>query len=181
MLLTPEDFDELYRRYSRDLLAYLTRRTWDPEVAVDLMAETFAAALADARSFRGTSEREVAGWLYGIARHQLSGWFRRGAVERRALRRLSIQRRELTDAECERIVELAGLDAAKQALQRELETFSGEVRSALALRIVEERSYAEVAATLGITEQAARARVSRALRALADRLGDEEVLAHEPV
>jgi RNA polymerase sigma-70 factor (ECF subfamily) len=42
-----------------------------------------------------------------------------------------------------------------------------EHQLALRLRVVEERSYAEVAAALGVDQQAARARVSRALRGLA--------------
>ena len=48
-------------------------------------------------------------------------------------------------------------------------------RLALQLRVVEERGYDEVAAALGVDEQAARARVSRALRGLARDL--EEVAA----
>ncbi|HEY3774967.1 MAG TPA: sigma factor-like helix-turn-helix DNA-binding protein [Solirubrobacteraceae bacterium] len=39
-------------------------------------------------------------------------------------------------------------------------------RDALRLRVVEERPYPEVARVLGISEQAARARVSRGLRSL---------------
>ena len=48
-----------------------------------------------------------------------------------------------------------------------------EHRLALRLRVVEERSYAEVAAALSVDEQAARARVSRALRGLARDLEPE--------
>jgi RNA polymerase sigma-70 factor (ECF subfamily) len=40
------------------------------------------------------------------------------------------------------------------------------------LRVVDELPYPDVAARLGISEQAARARVSRALRALAGALDD---------
>lgn len=181
MPLSPDDLDELYRRHSRELVAFLTRRTWDPEVAVDLMAESFATALGEAGRFRGSTDAEAAGWLYGIARHQLSGWYRRGEVEQRALRRLGIERRELTDDELERIVELGGLKDTRQAVARGLGAFTGDIRKALCLRVVQERSYGEVAVALGITEQAARARVSRALRALGDHLAHEEALAHDSV
>jgi RNA polymerase sigma-70 factor (ECF subfamily) len=179
--LSPDDLDELYRRHSRELLAFLARRTWDPEAAVDLMAESFATALAEAGRFRGSTDVEAAGWLYGIARHQLSGWYRRGEVERRAHARLGIERRELTDDELERIVELGGLQQTRRAMARGLDAFTGEMRTTLRLRVVEERSYCEIAAALEITEQTARARVSRALRNLADHLAQEEALAHDPV
>jgi DNA-directed RNA polymerase specialized sigma24 family protein len=43
---------------------------------------------------------------------------------------------------------------------------SGEQREAVRMRVLEERSYDVVSRELGITETAARARVSRGLRAL---------------
>jgi DNA-directed RNA polymerase specialized sigma24 family protein len=105
MALTADDFAELYDRHARALVIFFQRRIYDAEAAVDLMAETFAAAFRDRRNFRGG---DPGAWLYGIARHQLSGYYRRGSVERRALARLGVSRRELTDAEIERIDELAG-------------------------------------------------------------------------
>ena len=63
----PDDFALFYRRHVRGLLGYLLRRTGDAELAADLCAETFAAALSGARRF--DPERGPAvGWLYGIAR-----------------------------------------------------------------------------------------------------------------
>ena len=46
---TPDAFAELYRRHVAALLDYLRRR--DPDLAADLCAETFAAALEDAHRF----------------------------------------------------------------------------------------------------------------------------------
>jgi DNA-directed RNA polymerase specialized sigma24 family protein len=49
-------------------------------------------------------------------------------------------------------------------------------REALILRVVEERNYADVATLLRCSEQAARARVSRALRRLATVMERERAL-----
>ena len=160
MTLDADAIADLYDRHARTLLAFLARRAADPEVAVDLLAETFAAAFKDRRRFRGDDPLP---WLYGIARHQLSGYFRRGRVERRALERLGVQRRELTEAEYDRIEELAGLGGEVSAA---LASLSPEQQDAVRLRVVEERPYPEVARALGVSEPTARARVSRALRAL---------------
>jgi RNA polymerase sigma-70 factor (ECF subfamily) len=65
------------------------------------------------------------------------------------------------------IEQRAGLGELRAALGRELLLLSSEQQQALRLRVVEERPYDEVAATLGVSEQAARARVSRGLRVLA--------------
>lgn len=162
------------------MLGFFARRTFDPDASVDLVAETFATAFVDRARFRGGArEGEQAAWLYGIARNLLADWHRRAGVERRALLRLGVQRRELTDAEYDRIEELAGLDAILAGVRQGLAELSGDHRDALRLRVVEEREYAEVATLLGISEQTARARVSRALSALR-RSGALSDLIEEP-
>jgi RNA polymerase sigma factor (sigma-70 family) len=168
--LDADDIAELYRDHARDMVAFFARRVLDPEVAVDLTAETFAAALADGGAHRGQSTGEAVGWLYGIARHQLAGWYRRGEVEQRALARLGGERRALTDDELERIEDLAALSAMRERLALRLGALPDDIRAAVELRVIHERSYADVAAALSIAEPAARARVSRGLRALAAEL-----------
>ncbi len=148
------------------MLAFLARSTYDPEVAVDILAETFAEAFEDRQRFCGPDAEAARAWLYAIARHRLTDFFRRGRVERRALKTLGVERRSLTDAEYDRIEELAASQDLRDRVSAGLEEHSSEQRDALRLRVVEERPYADVALSLGISEQTARARVSRALRAL---------------
>jgi RNA polymerase sigma-70 factor (ECF subfamily) len=173
--LSADDIALLYNRHARALLTFLTRRTHDPEVALDLMAETFAVAIAQRARFRGSTDAQAGGWLYGIARNELSSWYRRGDVERRAMERLRVGHREPTDAEYERIVELAGLEDERMRVALRLDELPRETQLAMRLRVVEERSYEEVAARLGSTEQAVRARVSRGLRALGEELERDQV------
>ena len=61
------------------------------------------------------------------------------------------------------------------------QSLSPDQRDALTLRVVEGRPYPEVASALSCTEQAARARVSRALRRLGDllELDRSEVVGEE--
>ncbi len=160
------EFDDFYRRESEGLLVFLARRTLDPETALDLTAETFAHAYLGWRGLRGDSREERQAWLYTIARRRLSRYLRRGRVERRALGRLGIQTPLAHEDDLALIEERAGLARLRAALSGELVRLSTEQRRALDLRIVQERSYAEVARDLGISELAARARVSRGLRAL---------------
>ena len=167
MALDSDDISRLYAAHAAEVLRFTASRTLQPEVAVDLVAETFAQALADRAHFRGEGDREALAWIFGIARHQLNQYFRRGVVERRALRRLGLRVGTLTEADYERVEELAGLEWRRAALAEGLAALSIDQRRALRLRIVEERSYADLARVLGISEQTARARVSRALRALA--------------
>ena len=56
------------------------------------------------------------------------------------------------------------------ALHDAMASLPEDQRRAVELRVVEEHGYSEVATILGVSEQTARARVSRGLRALAQRL-----------
>jgi RNA polymerase sigma-70 factor (ECF subfamily) len=97
---------------------------------------------------------------------------RRAGAERRALRRAGVQAPALHSEELARIEELAALGELRSAVAAALAELAAEQREAVRLRIVEELGYAEVAGRLGISEQAARARVSRGLRAIAAALDD---------
>jgi RNA polymerase sigma-70 factor (ECF subfamily) len=156
-----------YDAHAESVLTHLTRRVYDADVALDLTAEIFAQAYSGRRRFRGSTDDEAAGWLYTIVRRQLSRYFRRGTAERKALQRLGIEAPTLDDEQRSAIESLAGLGELQTALRVELERLSGSQRDAIRLRVIEELSYADVATRLGISEHAARARVSRGLRALA--------------
>jgi RNA polymerase sigma factor (sigma-70 family) len=166
MGLTSDDISRLYALHAEGLLGYFARRTMQAEVAVDLVAETFAQAFVHRDEFRGRDDGEAIAWVYGIARGQLGSYFRRGQVHRRALGRLGVDVPDLVDADFERIEDLAALDHLRGQVADGLARLPLKHRDALRLRIVEERGYPEVARELGVSEQAARARVSRALRVL---------------
>ncbi|MEJ7797846.1 MAG: RNA polymerase sigma factor [Solirubrobacteraceae bacterium] len=151
--LNADDITDLYACHARRLVAYFARRTYDAEVAVELMAETFAAVVADARSFRGQGDEAAVAWLYAIARHRHSDWLRHARVERKALSRLGLEAPQLSDAELERIDELAGTADLRAQIAGELEALAPDHRNALQLRVVEECSYEDVAARLGVSEQ----------------------------
>ena len=163
----PVRFGEAYRAHSQPILIFLTRRTYDPETALDLTAETFAKAFAGRRRFRGSTDEELAAWLFAIARNVLARFLRRGVAERRALTRLGVDVPALEPYDVARIVELAGLAEMRDAVKHEFRTLSEHQREALQLRVVEELSYVDVARRLDVSEPTARARVSRGLRVLA--------------
>ena len=161
----PRAFRELYDRWADKLLAYFYRRVLDPEVAADLLAETFAVAYERRRRFRDVG-RPGGAWLYGIAAKELSQWFRRQEVERRAVRRLGVEVPPLDDESIARIEALADIDQHREALAAALDQITGGEREAVQLRIVDELGYAEIATRLDCTEGAARRRVHRGLARL---------------
>jgi RNA polymerase sigma-70 factor (ECF subfamily) len=78
--------------------------------------------------------------------------------------------RGISEDDYERIEELMDLEGIRRSIADAYRLLSDEQRDAVTLRVVEGRSYPEVAIALSCSEQAARARVSRALKRLADLL-----------
>lgn len=179
MPLTHEDISELYREHSPLLLRYLMRRTFDAQAAVELMAETFAVAYERRASCRQPGAARA--WLFGIADNLLREFFRSGRIERAAVERLGVDVPAVEHDDLVRIEDLAGTAELRSAVVAALRGLSTEHRVALDLRIVQERSYGEVAEAMGVSEQTARARVSRALKKLKTVVAEttpSEVLEH---
>lgn len=141
---------------------------------MDLVAETFAAAFVSRRRFRGKTASDEAAYLHGIAKRQLAHWYRHAAVRRRASAKLGLERPALDDESYARVEELIHSAPERAAVREALLELSPAQQEVLRLRVVEEREYEQIARELGVSEQTARARVSRALRALNDALGATE-------
>src|SRR4051794_1480003 len=158
-----EAFAAFYRRHARAVAAFFSARTRDAEVAADLTAETFAAALEGVGRYRA-DRGAAAAWLFGIARHQLSRWQRARHVDDRARRRLGMERLALDDADLDRIAALGGRDAAEVRVW--MEQLPADQRAAVEARVVDEQDYDALAAASGTTPAAVRQRVSRGLATL---------------
>ena len=75
----PEAFARFYDAYAERVLVFFTRRVFDVDMAFDLLSETFAMALERRRQFRGDTAEEEQGWLFAIARSELSHYWREAA------------------------------------------------------------------------------------------------------
>jgi RNA polymerase sigma factor (sigma-70 family) len=164
-----EAFAAFYRRHRDLVLAYLHRRLRDPELAFDLAAETFAAALIGLARF-DPGRGPAVPWLLGIAHNKLLESLRRGRIEAAARRRLHHEPIAVDDQDLLVIEER--LDFGTAALERLLIELPGEQRDAIRARVLDERDYADIAADLRTSPQVVRQRVSRGLRTLRTRMGD---------
>jgi RNA polymerase sigma factor (sigma-70 family) len=156
----PESFAAFYDRYELAIVGYFASRTGDPEVAADLTAEVFASVLGAADRYRPESD-SAAGWLFTIAHNTLATSLRRGRVEANARRRLGISDAISFDSgELEAVERQADQDGWVLEL---LELLPPEQREAVRARVVEERSYPDIAGELETSELVVRKRVSRGL------------------
>jgi RNA polymerase sigma factor (sigma-70 family) len=159
----PDAFARFYERHETLLMGYFRRRVADPETAADLAAEVFAAALDAASRYRPGGATAVA-WLLTIAHNTLVSSVRRGRVEDAARRRVGmLEVIELGSESLRRVDRLVEGDAWVEDV---LARLPEDQREAVRARVVDERSYEEIAAELETSSLVVRKRVSRGLARL---------------
>ncbi len=65
-------FAELFDRHAVVIRGWLRQQTRDPQVAADLVSETFARAWIHRARFRDPGGGSASPWLFGIARNLLA-------------------------------------------------------------------------------------------------------------
>jgi RNA polymerase sigma-70 factor, ECF subfamily len=161
----PDAFRQLYDRHAARVHAFLLRRTSDDVAALELTAETFAAAWLSRARFEDRAGGSAAPWLFGIARNLLAQSVRRGAVEQRARERLG-----LAAATAPTAVSDTWLDGIDADLRAALGSLADGERRAVELRVLDDLDYGEIGRRLGISDGAARVRVFRGLGRLRRRI-----------
>lgn len=156
-------FDMLHHRYAAAVLAYLTRMLRDSALAEDMLQTTFLSFVrARGRYEAGTNVRA---WIYAIATN----------AARDALRRRRARPERLTDtgAPPEEVAETAAArdPAAARAVEDALGRLPPDQREAVVLHKLQELSFEEIAAALGISVAAAKVRAHRGYERLRQLLG----------
>ena len=167
-----EAFATFYRRWLPVVVGYHLRRTADHELAFDLTAETFAAAVASCAAF-DPARGPAAGWLFGIAQHKLTDSFRHRRVEVSARKRLGLERIAVDDDDLLRVEELAS-SADGAMLMDLLADLPEDQQAAIRARIVDDVTYQDIATTLGCSEAVVRQRVHRGLRQLREKVKERK-------
>ena len=162
-LRLPLSFDEILRRYEREILRYLVRLSGDREDGADLFQETWLRAYRAYPRLKADSDARA--WLYAIAVNLYRNRARDGARRARVIVAEDREnpaaegigaRRTLNGNDGYAAVHLRELLAALPARQRE----------AMQLRYFAGLDYAEIAAAMGGSQESARANVSQATRKL---------------
>jgi RNA polymerase sigma factor (sigma-70 family) len=168
----PVRFESFYREHVEAVQGFVARRVADPELAADLTAEVFLAAIDAAPSFR-SGRGDPGAWLFGIARNVIHGEFRRAGRERRAQAR--VRGRRLLDADdLARMQERIDAAARSRELYAALDRLGEDERAVFELYAIDELRPREVAAALGIRPVTARVRLHRARAALRREIRPED-------
>jgi RNA polymerase sigma-70 factor, ECF subfamily len=171
-----EAFTRLVERYQTPVFNLCYRMLGDPDCAEDAAQESFLRAYRNINQFN--SNRSFVSWLLAIAAHYCIDCLRR-----RKVGFLSIDQSEDEDkrpiqlADTRAIQPEAALEQSQehQALHHILGKLKATDRAAIILRYWYEYSEVEIAQALDISVPAVKARLFRARRTIAARLGEKPV------
>ena len=160
-------FEELVRKYQREIYNLAFRLVQDPEEAKDMAQQTFMQAYIHIREFRGQSQFRT--WLFRIAINQCYNFFKT-----RKKFGEPVDSQELTIVDENNPQE--GLLAAeeKSRLYAALERLPVKQRAVLTLKLEQGLSYKEISEELGGTAGAARVNFCQAVKTLKKYLKTEE-------
>jgi RNA polymerase sigma factor (sigma-70 family) len=148
--------DELIRRHLALVYSSALRQVRDPHLAEDVTQAVFFILTMKAQTIRkGVA---VGGWLLAVTRYTAINTMKKHATQKKH-ERLAARSEARVEAEDE-------WEQIAPWLDQELNRLPVIDRSAVVLRFFLHRSFAETGAELGISPEAARKRVARALRRL---------------
>ncbi|HTQ41022.1 MAG TPA: sigma-70 family RNA polymerase sigma factor [Pirellulales bacterium] len=157
--------EELIQRHFGLVYSSALRQVRDPHLAEDVSQAVFLVLTQKARSIRHATA--LGGWLLSVTRCVVVNAMRK-QINKNKCEHLAAKP-EALQAAADEWGEIAPL------LDAELNRLKTADRDALVLRFFEDRSFAEIGAELGLSEDAARKRVTRALERLRARLEDRKI------
>jgi RNA polymerase sigma-70 factor, ECF subfamily len=162
------DVDALVQEHARAVYAYLWRLTGDAQAAEDCLQEAFLRAVRTAA--RGNSVEQPRAWLYAVATNAARSY---GRTNSRRRRREQMLDPDLADG-APSVQEAAETRARLRQVWAAMGRLPQKQRAAFLMRKYQGLDYAEIAAALNCSSDAARANVYQALRRLRSWLGAEE-------
>jgi RNA polymerase sigma factor (sigma-70 family) len=158
-------FSEVVRRHTDWLYAVCCRRIGDASLAEDAIQAVFLALARKAPSL--TNQTTLSPWLYQAAKFAANN-MRRGVI-RRARHESKAAAMEPIETPPDSPNKWQRLEGAIEPL---LDRLKARDRQAILLRFYEQKTGAEIAAQLGISEEAVQKRVSRALERVREMWAD---------
>ena len=163
-------FAQLVRRHAAWVLAVARRRVGNHELAEDVAQAAFIVLAQKGKRLPATTP--LAPWLFRVTCFAAS----RASRDESRRRRHEVGAAMTRDARTAE-AQIAAWEQLAPALDRAVEGLRSADRHAVLLRFYQRRSLAEVGVSLGISEEAARKRVSRAIDTLRGRLASLGVRA----
>ncbi len=152
--------EDIHAMYYQSIFRYIAFRVRYQDVAEDLTSEVFVRFL-QAIHARNAPHTTVRGWLFAVASHLVSDFYRQNA------HMSPVELDETLASNATAPEELVGLRLTNAELHQALLTLTEDQQQVIALRFGQELPFREIACLLGKSEDAVKKLQARALLTLA--------------
>lgn len=160
-------FEELVKKYQREIYGLACRLVMDAEEAKDMMQQAFLQAFINIRSFRGQAQFRT--WLFRIAINQCYSF-----LKNKKKFGDPVDCNEVNLVGDENPVEDLVTHEEHRRLHAALDRLPAKQRAVITLRVDQGLSYEEISQVLGGTTGAARVNYCQALKTLKKYLKEED-------
>ncbi len=162
--LTKEDFKKCFDLWFDELRSYITYRCYDPELATDIVQETFVKVWEKGIEFQ---EGQTKGLLYKIANQLWISQYRKSQTEQKYKATLSFKQ------ECNKAEEQLYYEELKTKYDQALKKLPDKRRIVFLMSRMDNLTYQEIAERLDISVKAVEKRMTLALQELRKGVKDE--------
>jgi RNA polymerase sigma-70 factor, ECF subfamily len=164
-----EAFDELYERYGKRILMYLTRMlNYDHHLAEDALQDLFLRIAEFPERFDRT--RCFKTWLYSSANNACKNYYRHLAVKENSHREIGYMQGQLNEHDFLRLASRIDGNEFRRMLDDVLSALPVEKKEAFVLKYQEERTIAEIARIQQCPEGSVKSRLHYTLKILEEKL-----------
>jgi RNA polymerase sigma-70 factor (ECF subfamily) len=173
-----DNFHLLFDRYHARIQRFFRRKGFDPEDCRDLTQETFISVYKGLTTLR--REEQFESWLFAIAHNVWCSLIESRTAQKRSITLLSLDWESESDDRRPLAARVAdsspdpftiALDKEKlEKLREALQNLPQQMRRCAQLRVVQDLSYAEIAALMGLSVNTVKAHLHQAQKALRTQL-----------
>lgn len=160
-------FDEVYAEYHKRIFGFIVRMVKRPDVAEDMLQETWLRLARHAPRLR--DDTEIGAWLFTVARNLCRSYHRWRVLDNERIHELTLARFRSSSTSP---FDSAAANQLEQRLEHALGKLSPRYREVVLLVIIERMTPTEAAAVLRIKPDTLRQRLARARAMIAGSLGD---------
>ena len=162
-------FEQLYAAHHQTLHAYFVGRTADPELALDLLQDTFVRLWRNLQSIGDLSLERQRAWLFSVARNLVVDQYRAQSTRRATGQALA--NAALADVSTAPAAEMeVAYSEGLQELDHVIRELPEDLRLVLVLTVLGDRNSSEIGEMLGRPAGTVRYQLAEARRRIANKL-----------
>jgi RNA polymerase sigma-70 factor (ECF subfamily) len=173
-----DNFHLLFDRHHARILRFFRRKGFDPEDCRDLTQETFVSVFKGLKDLR--QEEQFESWLFAIAHNVWCSLIENRTAQKRSVTLVSLEEQGESSERPSIATRLADsspdpltVELEKEKLEKlreALEQLPQQMRRCAQLRVIQELSYSEIAALMGLSVNTVKAHLHQAQKALRTQL-----------